>query len=476
MIQIHSSLLLLALSASSLFAQAPLTPGNLVVVRVGTGAAALTNASTAVFLDELTPSGALVQSIPLPTVAAGANQPLTMSGTATAECFLTLDASGQYLLCGGYAAAPGIASINSSTAVAAPRVVGRIDLAGNVDTSSTLGTALSGLNMRSVASPDGFQFYATSNNSGVQYSVYGTNTAIALNTVTPTNTRVAQVFAGQLYVSSASSTYFGVSALGTGLPNSSGQTATLLPGFPVTTGPSSYDFFFADANTLYVADDRAAASGGGIQKWTFAAGTWSLAYTLGNIGVRGLTGQSSCGVTTLYATTTTNSIVSVVDTGIGAPFAPVATAGTNTVFRGLRRLPFLPGFQVVGTGSPSSGGVPTIGTIGSPVVGNLTWGCTSSNWPAFIPGGLVVTIGSVLPGIQIPGAQPGALLYAPVPETLLFIAFADVSGNVVQPVGIPCDPVFAGVQAALQWIVLDPSLAFPLQFATSPGVQLTVGD
>jgi hypothetical protein len=36
--------------------------------------------------------------------------------------------------------------------------------------------------------------------------------------------------------------------------------------------------WFKDANTLYIADDGSAASGGGIQKWTQSGGTWSLAY------------------------------------------------------------------------------------------------------------------------------------------------------------------------------------------------------
>ena len=44
-------------------AQIPFTTGNLVLVRVGDGAAALTNAATPVFVEEYTPAGALVQSI-----------------------------------------------------------------------------------------------------------------------------------------------------------------------------------------------------------------------------------------------------------------------------------------------------------------------------------------------------------------------------------------------------------------------------
>src|SRR5437762_199335 len=64
--------------------------GDLVVVRVGDGTAALSSAATATFLDEYTPGGVLVQTIPLPTALSGLNQPFTLSGSATSEGFLAL--------------------------------------------------------------------------------------------------------------------------------------------------------------------------------------------------------------------------------------------------------------------------------------------------------------------------------------------------------------------------------------------------
>ena len=94
---------------------APLTAGNIVVYRVGTGAAALHANATAVFLDEYTPAGSLVQSIAMPTTDSGGNQTLTASGTATSEGLLTLSADGQYLVLTGYDAALGTASITTST-------------------------------------------------------------------------------------------------------------------------------------------------------------------------------------------------------------------------------------------------------------------------------------------------------------------------------------------------------------------------
>src|SRR5262245_32934423 len=59
------------------------TPGNLVVYRTGSGSGSLLNTGNPVFLDEYTPAGALVQSIPLPTASSGANRRLIASGTAT---------------------------------------------------------------------------------------------------------------------------------------------------------------------------------------------------------------------------------------------------------------------------------------------------------------------------------------------------------------------------------------------------------
>jgi hypothetical protein len=151
------------------------------------------------------------------------------------------------------------------------------------------------------------------------------------------------LFNGQLYADSASGTFLGVGTVGSGTPTTSGQTYSELPGFPTTGTHSSYDFWFKDANTLYVADDGSAANGGGIQKWTLNAGTWSLAYTLGNNGttttaVRGLAGTvDGSGNAVLYGTTG-SALVSVTDTGAGSTVTSLATAPSNTAFRGVEIL------------------------------------------------------------------------------------------------------------------------------------------
>ena len=68
------ALSLMGLASAGAFAQ--FTLDNLVVVRVGTGAAALTNAANEAFIDQYTTAGTLVN-----TTTTG----LFMSGTATSE-------------------------------------------------------------------------------------------------------------------------------------------------------------------------------------------------------------------------------------------------------------------------------------------------------------------------------------------------------------------------------------------------------
>lgn len=339
------------------------TIGNVVVVRVGDGSSALGATAAPIFLDEYTATGTFVQSFALPTAPSGNQRAITVRGNATSEAYLNVSVNGAFLTMCGYDAAPGAASALTQDAAAnvTNRVIARIDLNGTIDTSTALSDAYSGAggNPRSVISDDGSQFWISGTSTvdgGVRYVAnLGDTTSIGVNGGAPTNIRCINVFNGQLYFSSASTVYLGVNQLGDGLPTSSGQVVTHLPGFPTTGGTaasSSYDFFFADPNTLYVADDNAVASTvGGIQKWVNTGGTWTLAYRLqlGGPGAatacRGLTGFVRDGVTTLWGTVNTNStggaatqLVTVTDTGPTSTVVSLATSPLNTAFRGLRFL------------------------------------------------------------------------------------------------------------------------------------------
>src|SRR5262245_46582125 len=81
---------------------APFVRGNLVVYRVGNGVDDLVNTGNPVFLDEYTPAGIYVQSIPLPTTPSGSNHRLIASGTATSEGLISRSSDGRYILLTGY--------------------------------------------------------------------------------------------------------------------------------------------------------------------------------------------------------------------------------------------------------------------------------------------------------------------------------------------------------------------------------------
>jgi len=354
---------LLSLGIVLLCAGSAAAVGDLYVVQIGDGGAALTSASTAIFVKKFdASSGSSLSSIALPTAPSGLNLPLTVSGTSGSEGHLNLTTNGQYLTVGGYGAAPGLAAVAQTDSATVNRVIGRIELSsGAVDTTTALTDAYTGLaannaGFRSVVSVDGTAFWtagtrgfgAPSGSDGVRYATLGatTSTSVANFPNGPSNVRIVDIFDGQLYLGSGSSGFVGISKVGTGLPTGTGETATLDVGTAVSgSGTASpYAFWFKDANTAYVADDRSTALGGGVQKWTFDGAVWSLAYTLnanpsgGSVGARGLDGRIVGTDTVLYATTaesSANKLVAIVDTGASATASLLATAPTNTAFRGV---------------------------------------------------------------------------------------------------------------------------------------------
>jgi hypothetical protein len=472
---------LAALAGSLLPAQ--IQPGHVVVARVGDGTATLSNASTAVFLDEYTATGTFVQTIALPTSGSGAQRPLTCSGTATSEGALTQSADGRFLVLAGYGIAPGGASVASSVSSSVPRVVGRVALDEAIDTSTALVDAYSGNNVRGAASFAGGEFWtagtaSAANNPGVRYCASLGATQSTLLDTTITNIRRVDLWNGQLYCATASGTAFGVCTVGTGLPTTAGQTTALLPGFPTTTGPSPYDFFFASATTLYVADDRTTA-GGGIQKWTLAGGTWTLQYTLTagtGVGCRGLTGTFTGGAVTLWTTTTANVLARVLDTGPTAPLVTLITGNPNTALRGVRfvRTPASTTFS--GTPCATTVGTPFVGVVGEPVIGNTTFQLAADATPPStivlfsVRGGPPATV-----GVPLPGAPPCVLVYV-LPDVLA-AATADAFGAARVPLPIPYDAALGGLRLGVQAFPLDLALTgFVLPFGSTDALEIVVGN
>ena len=339
------------LFAASTALASPFIPGNVVVVRVGTGTGALSNAATAVFLDEYTPAGILVQSVAVPTAASGANQALTISGTATSEGALTRTADGRFLVLTGYAAAPGLAGVSTTTAAATNRIIGRVAANGTLDTSTRLSDGISGNNIRAAASADGSTFYAVGGAGGVRYLPFGNAGATTALAAAPLSNRYVAVASGNLYTLSSGT---GANQIGSGLPTTAGQTNAAVPGLATAASSSPYAVFFADLSAAvpgpdvaYVTDDRTAA-GGGIQKYSLVAGTWALNGTIASgatvrPALRGLAGAvAPVGNVVTLAATSTNGLYVLSDgagynaapTNAVLPATPVATASGTSVFRG----------------------------------------------------------------------------------------------------------------------------------------------
>ena len=156
------------------------------------------------------------------------------------------------------------------------------------------------------------------------------------------------LYDGTLYGSVGSGGQYGVFRV-------TGSTAALLPGFPTSGTPAPPPFGFvafdrdavAGIDLIYQCDDRSVATGGGVQKWTLAGGTWALAGTLSvglTGGCRAITGFVSGATTTLLVVTaeSPSRVVRFLDDG-SAPTSlagtALRTAATNTVFRGIALAP-----------------------------------------------------------------------------------------------------------------------------------------
>lgn len=334
----RNKFLLLAFLGLSTGAFAQFTTGNIAVVRVGNGTATLgSGAAATAILDHSKVSATFATGAALNN---GAGVKLTNSGSATSEGALALSADGKFLTLGGYDAAVGTASVAGTASSSVNRVAAAVDMSGAVTYSAT--TLYSGSNIRSVWSTNGTEMYtggpAVTGSGGINYM----NGGAPVNVAT-TNTRVVGGFGGDLYFTAQSGAFTGLNKF-SGLPNGSATSTNLF----TEASMSPYGFWFKDANTVYVADDRT-GTGGGIGKWTFSSGVWSKSYVLSTVtgtattGARGLTGEvDGSGNVTLYATTvegTNNRLVSIVDAGASSTATLIDTAGANYVYRGVALAP-----------------------------------------------------------------------------------------------------------------------------------------
>ena len=119
--------------------------GDLVVYRVGDGSAALGTSATATFIDEYTTATGQSSPVSGATVALStpsSGNPLTASGSASSQGYITDSGDGEALLVPGYDAATGTASITGTTS-AVPREVDELSPTGATTSQTTIGSGTS---------------------------------------------------------------------------------------------------------------------------------------------------------------------------------------------------------------------------------------------------------------------------------------------------------------------------------------------
>jgi len=364
----------LVAASTTVRAQQRFTPGNLVVSQYGDG---VSTGTVPIVLREFTPGGTATGfQVALPTADVGANKPIVGTLGSTGVGLLKRSVDGQFL------------SIIGSGTAASTLTIARIDFSGvNNSTTSFSIASGGGPTPRAAITSNGTDFWwrsaQTGNNdtAGIRYmTLGGTTTGVALaqggggSPITPTgpnqvplNCRSIGIFGGQLYGSASVSTgggggapsysFRGVYNVGTGLPTTANQVGSIIVGGGTSNSgiiDSPWDFFIADPNTIYVADDDSTAPfTRGLQKWLFSSGSWSKVWTAmpsgtATTGLRGLTGVVTgssvqlFGITAVSSAVGANDLVALSDSlsGMIAPaFTTLATAPTNYVFRGVALSP-----------------------------------------------------------------------------------------------------------------------------------------
>lgn len=403
--------------------------------------------TSGIFLQNVnTTTGAVDNTVNVTQLAANEGINLVTSFSSKSELAINFSPDGGSLTFMGYNSTVGQFDVSNSNtpgslepgntdiATATYRAVGQISLATNALQVTTT-NAYNGNNGRAAIATGTGSYYLVGNagngngsaqttaNTGVQLlSAASTNGGLGSNAQVgyfnttqvgnpadkqpkDNNFRGETVYNNTLYVSKGSGsngidTVYQVGAAGS-LPAAGASTPiNVLPGFNTspaktdTAGPHPFGVWFANASTLYVADEGSGATtdfgsspttqAGGLEKYSLVNGTWQLdyelkgsligsSYTVGGLGslagdslttttdgLRNLTGKVNAnGTVTLYAVTSTagsvlgdsgadpNQIVSITDSlsatsanqVSGENFSVLDTAALGQVYRGVAVAP-----------------------------------------------------------------------------------------------------------------------------------------
>ena len=334
-----------------------LPPTNLVVARVGDGAQTLNNTQgNTLYLDQFSTNGSYVATTMIPD--SGPSALIVAGGAPDAlyESVLTTSSNDLYLnFAGFHVSLPNANSGNLGTG--SVRALAGISGYGCYLLDLTNAALFNASNqIRSATSTDGMSnFWVTGNSASIEYLTALPNqssSAIAsLYTTSFPDWRVIEINSnsGDLYITGGSGNA-AVNAAAVGLlyfNNGAPTTASnpsIIENFDPTGNPD--DFAISpDGGTIYIADDRALASGGGIQRFDGGALSYTLATGPASLaGARSLVvdfshftpGGSGAVIYATTAETATNRLIQIVDKGSSSAATVLQTAGFNQLFRGVR--------------------------------------------------------------------------------------------------------------------------------------------
>jgi PEP-CTERM motif len=328
---------------------AAITPGNLVIYRVGDGSAALGTAATKVFLDEYTTSGTLVQTI---AVSPSGSAALTAVGNATTEGIISFAQNGSKLVFTGYRKDAGGTIPSSDAPATTNRVIGTVGLDGVVDTSIGLidptGT------IRSATTVSGSAYYISASGNYLRYvaSPGPSSTSVQIDA---RNSRQVNLLNNELFASNGSTAItakvqsYGILPTGATTPTPLVTLATTdaVNGFAVLDLSPS----IPGADTIYALSTVVSQ----LQKWSYNGTSWAQTGSISGVAAQNLTSVVSGSTVTLYLTSgaTLSTLTDASGQGgtLSGTLTALATAGTNTAFRGIGIVPEPASLALLGLGA-----------------------------------------------------------------------------------------------------------------------------
>jgi PKD repeat protein len=370
---IRSSIVLAVVAFATAALASPFGSTNLVIYRLagnasGGQATALTNSGNIVWLDEYYTNGTFRQSHMMPTNYFGANSPLIDSGVAFGNGMITRSVDGRFILVTGFGATTNqfTTSLGSSYGTDAPRVIGLVDGAGNIDTTTTqTNRYVNGEQLRTACTPDGTNLWFGGDGyggAGVSYTQVGSGVLTNLPTVT--NIHEVNIFSNQLYFSSPNGST-NVSIVTNNVPgqlpeSTNNVTVGGLAG--VTNSINYWNFVLYKLNaggtdpldTLYVSDPTIVPAT--VWKFSLNSGTWQNVGSITAGAALGMATQLriSGGITNVdfwltgggatltggdYLYAATDSSGYGADPGGVSAFISIAEAANQTSFRGIAFAP-----------------------------------------------------------------------------------------------------------------------------------------